>query len=295
MQSMDWDDLRCFLAVYRLGSVSAAARQLTVNHSTVLRRLNRLEAALAARLFERLNSGYVITAAGEALAGELAGMDEQIEAAQRRLMGQDRAIRGTIRLTSTDTLFASLLTPLLAEFRALHPEVTLELVMNNSFMRLTRREADVAVRGTNQPPDQLLGRCAGRIRTAPYASRAYLDRQPVGAPWQALDWVAPDEALGHLAQARWLAAKIAPAKVVTRSDSLVGMLQCVRAGMGAAMLLCPLADEHPELVQLAPPSPDLDTEIWILAHPDTRQVARVGVLTQFLHARLSADPRLQAR
>ncbi|HEY9104155.1 LysR family transcriptional regulator [Chitinimonas sp.] len=295
MQNMDWDDLRCFLAVQQGGSVSAAARQLAVNHSTVLRRLGRLEAVLAVRLFDRRNSGYLITPAGEALASELAGLGEQIETAQRRLMGQDRAIRGTIRLTSTDTLFASLLTPLLAEFRALYPEVTLELVMSNHFMRLTRREADVAVRGTNQPPDQLLGRCAGRIRTAPYASRSYLDSLPLGASWQDGSWVAPDEALGHLAQARWLAKAIPAAQVVARSDSLVGMLQCVRAGMGTAMLLCPLADDYPELVQLAPASPELDTEIWILAHPDMRQVARVGVLTQFLHSRLSADPRLQPR
>ncbi|GAB3256048.1 LysR family transcriptional regulator [Chitinimonas naiadis] len=293
MQNMDWDDLKCFLAVQQGGSLSAAARKLAVNHSTVLRRLGHLEATLGVRLFERLATGYLITAAGEALVAELAGLSEQIEGAQRRLMGQDQAIRGPIRLTSTDTLFASLLTPLLAEFRALHPEVTLELVMNNSFLSLTRREADVAVRGTNQPPEHLLGRRVGRIQTAPYASHRYLAELGDGLPWADYQWVAPDEGLRHLEQARWLADNVPTGRIVARSDSLVGMLHCVRADMGAAMLLCPLGDAEPGLKRLGEPNPALDTEIWVLTHPDMRRVARVRALTDFLYVRLSQDAHLQ--
>lgn len=179
---MDWNDLQYFLAVQQAGSLSAAARTLGVNHSTVLRRLAHLEASLGVVLFQRLPGGYVPSAAGEELLEQLAGIGERIEGAQRRLQGKDLEIRGSIRITSTDTLFGSLLTPLLVAFQQAHPQVRLQLVTNNAFLSLTRREADVAVRGSNQPPDNLLGRRVGRIQTAPYAARCYLTGKPAGCP-----------------------------------------------------------------------------------------------------------------
>ncbi|WP_439887489.1 LysR family transcriptional regulator [Pseudomonas sp. MBLB4123] len=290
---MDWSDLQYFLAVARGGSISQAARTLRVNHSTVLRRLQRLEQRLGVALFQRLPGGYELTAAGEALAAQLDGVDEQIERAGRQLLGQDLQIRGSIRLTSTDTLFASLLTPLLAQFRQAHPAVRLQLVTNNSFLSLTRREADMAVRGTNQPPENLLGRCVGRIQTALYASSAYLAGRSANLPLSEHQWVGPDESLAHLRQAAWLAARVPAEQVVARSDSLVGMVECVRLGMGVGLLLCPLAEAHAELVRLAEPDPALDTQVWVLTHPDLRGVARIRALGEFLYQALSADPRLQ--
>lgn len=177
MQDTDWDDLRYFLAVKRAGSVSGAARHLRVNHSTVLRRLGNLENGLGVRLFERLPGGYAMTAAGEALAAQLVGVGDRIEAAQRQLSGLDLRLSGAIRLTSTDTLMHDLLMPYLAEFRRAHPDIELQLVINNSFLSLTKREADVAIRPSNKPPEHLIGRRAGRIQTAVYASKAYLERK----------------------------------------------------------------------------------------------------------------------
>ncbi|MEX6501607.1 LysR family transcriptional regulator [Pseudomonas zhanjiangensis] len=290
---MDWSDLQYFLAVAQGGSISQAARALRVNHSTVLRRLQRLEQQFGVALFQRLPGGYQLTSAGEALAGQLGGVGEQIERAGRQLLGQDLQIRGSIRLTSTDTLFASLLTPLLAEFRQAHPGVQLQLVTNNSMLSLTQREADMAVRGTNQPPENLLGRCVGRIQTALYASPAYLARHPQSLPLEQHQWVGLDDSLAHLEQAAWLRARVAEAQVVARSDSLVGMVECVRLGMGVGLLLCPLADAHAELVRLADADPALDTQVWVLTHPDLRAVARVRALGEFLYRRLSVDPRLQ--
>lgn len=294
---MDWDDLKYFLAVQQGGSISAAASRLQVNHSTVLRRLARLEEALGARLFERLTTGYLLTSTGEALAADLAGLREQVDTAERHVMGQDQAIRGTIRITSTDTLFASLLTGLLAAFRALHPQVQLELVMNNALLSLTRREADVAVRGSNHPPEHLVGQRVGRLQTAPYASHAYLAEHRnrpdwTERNWPQYDWIGPDTSLSHLAQAHWLSTHVPTSCVVARSDSLVGMVQCVRAGMGVAMLLCPLGESEPSLQRLSEPDPSLDIEVWVLAHPDARRVARVRALTDFLYTHLRTDPRL---
>jgi molybdate transport repressor ModE-like protein len=288
---MDWSDLQYFLAVAQCGSISQAARILRVNHSTVLRRLQRLEEQLGVALFQRLPGGYALTTAGEALAGQLDGVAEQIERAERQLLGQDLQVRGSIRLTSTDTLFASLLTPLLAEFRQQHPGLSLQLVINNSFLSLTQREADMAVRGTNRPPENLVGRCVGRIQTALYASSAYLASRPATLALSEHLWVGPDDSLAHLEQATWLAARVPAEQVVARSDSLVGMVECVRQGMGLGLLLCPLAEARGDLLRLADAGPALDTQVWLLTHPDLRKVARIRALSDFLYQHLSADPR----
>lgn len=289
---LDWDDLQTFVAVCAAGSVSRAAAALGVNHSTVLRRLAALEGGVAAPLFDRSSGSYRLTAAGEELRSGLAGMAERMAIAHRQIAGAESEVAGEIRLTTTDTLAGSLLMPAIEAFCRQHPAVRVQVVVNNHFLSLTRREADIAVRGSNRPPDNLVGRHVGDIRTAPYASREYLRTLGRRRPLVEMDWIAPDESLAHLEQARWLARTIAADRVVMTVDSLVGMVQAVEHGIGAAMLLCPLADARPGLVRLAEPEAALDTQIWILTHPDLRQVARIRAFAQFLCEALASDPRL---
>ena len=137
MRDVDWDDLRFFLAVSERGSISAAAKLLNVNHSTVLRRLASLEKRLGSRLFDRLPDGYEMTAQGEELRNQLRGVSEQIESAQRSLSGRDLSLSGAIRITTTDTLMRGLLMPYLAEFHDLNPATQMEIVINNTFLSLT--------------------------------------------------------------------------------------------------------------------------------------------------------------
>lgn len=289
---LDWGDLQHFVAVCDAGAVSRAAASLGVNHSTVLRRLAALEQAVGAALFDREAGRYVLTPVGRKLRAGLAGMPERITGAPGQVEGREDEIRGEIRLTSTDTLVRGLLMPAIEAFSARHPAVSVKLVVNNHFLSLTRREADVAIRGSNRPPDNLVGRRVGDVQTAPYASLGYLRKRRPRPPLQALDWIAPDDSLAHLEQAQWLVRHVPRERVVMTVDSLVGMVHAVEHGVGAAMLLCPLADARPGLVRLAEPDPALNTQIWILTHPDLRQVARVRAFSQFMYEALRADPRL---
>jgi DNA-binding transcriptional LysR family regulator len=292
MRDVDWDDLRFFLAVSERGSISGAAKLLNVNHSTVLRRLASLEKRLGSRLFDRLPGGYEMTAQGEELRNQLRGVSEQIENAQRSLSGRDLKLSGAIRITTTDTLMRGLLMPYLAEFHDLNSATQMEIVVNNTFLSLTRREADVAVRPSNIVPENLLGRRVGRLRTAIYASKNYLQKNAKKKQWAAHNWVAPDETLSHLTQAKWMRENIPEDRVVVRVDSLVGMVAAVRCGMGVGMLLCLLADEETELVRLTEPVDELDTDLWILTHPALKGVARIKAFTGFLYDRLSRSDKL---
>nr|AQQ74871.1 hypothetical protein [uncultured bacterium] len=288
MHDVDWDDLRFFLSVASHGSISAAAKHLRTSHSTVLRRLASLERNLGARLFKRLPSGYAITPAGEQLRERLASVPELIDSAQRQLSGLDTRPSGTIRITSTDTLMHGLLMPMLADFRRAYPDIRLQLVVNNAFLSLTKREADVAIRPTSRPAENLVGRKVGRIQTALYASKAYWRKNSKSA-LEEQAWVVPDDSLSHLAQARWTAQHVPSHRIAASADTLVGMLSAVRAGLGIGMLLTLLADRDDQLVRIRDPEPQLDTDVWILTHTDLRHVPRIKLFTDFIHERLRAS------
>jgi DNA-binding transcriptional LysR family regulator len=181
-----------------------------------------------------------------------------------------------------------LLMPHLAEFRALNPAIQIEIVINNTFLNLTRREADIAVRPSNTVPENLVGRRVGCLRTAIYASKKYVKENGAKKEWAAHVWVAPDDALSHLAQAKWMRDNVPADRIVVRIDSLLGMVAAVRDGMGVGLLLCILANDESDIVPLAEPIDELETDLWILTHPSLKGVARVKVLSDFLYARLRA-------
>src|SRR4051812_49360190 len=142
----NWDDLRTMLALARNGGLARAAARLGVDQSTVFRRINRLEEKLAVRLFERLPSGYVATVAGERLLATAERMEEEANALDRAIAGNDCRLTGLLRVTSSETTANRLLTRHLAAFRNLHPGIEIELIVENRVLSLTRREADVALR-----------------------------------------------------------------------------------------------------------------------------------------------------
>src|SRR6202000_359286 len=143
---IDWDDVRYFLAVARGGSVRAAAERLGVNHSTVLRRIAQLDERLGVHMFEKLPSGYRLTAAGE----EVLEFADQMEASshqlETRVFGRDQSVRGRLRVTLAPPLATHLLMPDFADFARLHPDIEMDILSCGELANLTNREADVAIR-----------------------------------------------------------------------------------------------------------------------------------------------------
>src|SRR5947207_5816057 len=172
---LGWDDLRFILAVARTGTLSGAARALAVTHSTVFRRLQALERGLGVRLFDRARDGYSPTPAGDAAAALAARVEDEVLSLERRLSGQDLDPSGTVRVTTTDTIGLTILPPQIAALRAAHPQIRVEIAISNSMAALTRRDADVALRPTRDPPQSLIGRRVAGVAYAIYGAPAYLD------------------------------------------------------------------------------------------------------------------------
>ena len=125
---MDWNDLRDFLAISRHRTLSAAADALGVQQSTMGRRLKALEARVGAKLLQRTSSGFVLTAAGEAILDNVERIETETQAVERAISGKDVRLEGVVRLAAVEDLTVQILTPILAEFHVLYPGITLELI-----------------------------------------------------------------------------------------------------------------------------------------------------------------------
>jgi DNA-binding transcriptional LysR family regulator len=287
-----WDDLNTVLAVARAGSLSAAARVLGVNHSTVSRRIAALEKATGHTLFRRLARGYVPTAAGEELVAAAERMEAEVQRLARLLSGQDISLGGTVRLTAPDDMANHLLPDSLARFNETAPGVAIEMLIDNRLLNLTRREADIALRATRSPPERLVGRRIAELDAAVYARRDRIPRLGGAASepeaLRAHPWVAWEEDNETNVLKSWVMRYSAPERVVYRSNSVANQFAAVRAGLGLGALPCYLGDGAPELARVLPPEEAMATGLWILTRPDLKRAARIAALTEFLAADLAA-------
>jgi DNA-binding transcriptional LysR family regulator len=246
----------------------------------VLRRVSAFEERLGLRLFERLATGYALTAGGEELIAAARQIDDTVSTLERKLAGQDLRPSGVVRVTTTDTLMGSILPEILAEFRESHPGIQVEIAISNVMFNLTKRDADVAIRPANNPPETLIGRRIAKIAFAIYGSPQYLKKHKAR---QLTDfrWVAPDDTLAGTSVARWMHSKLPQSEVALRADSLLGIREAARAGFGLAALPCYLGDTSPDLVRMHRPIPEMETGLWILTHEDLRHTARIRTFTDF--------------
>jgi DNA-binding transcriptional LysR family regulator len=281
-----WDDLRFVAAIARTGSLSAAARKLGVHHATVFRRLGAIEQRLGVRLFDRLPSGYTPTAAGQEVAETAGRIDDDVAALGRRVVGRDLRLTGTVRLATTDTLATLILPAALAAFRTAHPGIHVELAIAGTHASLTRREADVALRVTNEPPETLIGRRIAPIAHAIFGAPGV---EPTGTvDPSAHDWLVPDDSLASTVMARWVRQHVPPERIVLRADNIAVLGAMARAGLGLALLPCFIGRSH-GLTALTPPLQGWDADLWLLHHEDLRATARVRALLDGLGTALLAQ------
>jgi DNA-binding transcriptional LysR family regulator len=291
MNRLDWNDLHLVLAVFREGTLSGAARRLGVTHSTVFRRLGAIEKTMGVRLFERFRDGYVPTPAGETAAASAARLEEEVLTLERKLSGQDLKPSGTVRITTTDTLLPILMRHVPA-MRTLHPEIQLEIGISNTMANLTRREAEIAIRPTPEPPEILVGRRVADIAHAIYGSRAYLDRRN-DRDASAHDWIGLDEALAGTVIGQWMQENLRGARVTCRVDALLALRDAAATGLGLALLPCYVGDAVSGLRRfkakiLAEPR----STLWLLTHDDLKHTARIRATLDFLAKAFASERKL---
>ena len=289
---LDWDDLKYFLAVARGGSALSASKALKVNQTTVTRRLEALESVLGLPLFERRQSGYALTPAGEALIERAEAVEKAMGAFAEAAGAQSREVSGSVCVTMQEIYAVTILPPMLRDLHDAHPGLRVELDTADLPRDLGAGEADVALRGVRAMPRDagLVGR---RIAADPwtlYCSRDYADRHT--RPRTAEDLRqhtivgGGGEKVWPMYRA-WLQRHRLEEAVTLHHSSGTGLLAAVRAGAGLAVLPSFVADRDPELIRVLEPIATDDAELWLLTHQRLRHTPRVRAVMDFLAERLT--------
>ena len=276
---MNWDDLKILLSLSRYGSTRKAAAQLGVSNTTVMRRLDGLEEALAGKLFDRTPDGFQATALAAELLPIAQGVEETLDEAERRLVGMDAQLTGGIKV-SLPLWSAHPIYDALAKFSQRYPGIDLDISASDDHVDLARREADLAIRGMpkeKRPPKDIVGIKLMPISIGYYVHTNLLTEASKGLRELTYIGSAPSHTQGELVTAGSLGLSGRHL-----FHSLMPRLMAVKHQLGVAVLPSMMAAGDPELLLLPNVPATHWGYIWVLHHKDLRQSARIRALFKHL-------------
>ncbi|HEY2780730.1 MAG TPA: LysR family transcriptional regulator [Steroidobacteraceae bacterium] len=286
-----WDLYRSFLAVLRLGSLSAAARSLGLTQPTIGRHITQLQESLGRRvLFTRSQTGLMPTAAAHELRPHAEDMAAAAAAFVRMASANLEETAGVVRLSAADVMGVEVLPPILAEFRHRHPNTVIELSLSNQLADLLRRDADIAVRMVRPKQKALLARRVGKVSLGFHAHRRYLERH--GHP-ERLEDLSHHALIGFdrtLPFSNLLDAVPLPVTrelFAFRCDNDLAQIAALRAGFGIGICQTGIARRDPDLLPLLSKQFKVDMEIWIVMHNDLKRISRMRSLFEHLAVNLA--------
>jgi DNA-binding transcriptional LysR family regulator len=283
----NWDDFRYCLAVARSGTVSAASRALQVSHATVLRRIDQMEQELGVKLFKRLQSGYVLSAAGEVFLRRAGTIEADILDMVNLLQGHDEKPGGVLRVTQPQNVLVDFY-PVYEAFLREYPDIRLEVETESAVVNLNRQDSEVAIRVTERPPELLVGRKLGELSFSAYASARYLARFDVLPQLAELAWIVFPQSVNNWGglgdNSAWaqLQRQIPASRVVLQTANCTDMLSAMRAGIGASFISQQYASQFDDLVLVPGCTIHSHRELWILTHRDLRGIRRVQCFMRFV-------------
>jgi len=282
MHNLSWSDLEYILAVAASGSLAAAARQLGVNHSTVLRRVQAFEAQNGIKIFNRLRTGYSVTPEGEMFLNAASSIDEIVQGLERKIVGVNNELSGEISITTTDSLF-SLIIDATSLLRKQYPEITFRLNNSNDRLDLDRHDADIAIRASSKPPSHLIGRKISDMGFAIYASRK-ISRSSSLTPLESRSWLGPDVPLLESIAAKWMKEHIPDSRIVFRCGSFVALAELAERDTGYVLLPRFIGDNSKLVVQTDLNVKTPTAELWVLTHKDVLASPRIRLVTDYLYS-----------
>lgn len=288
---LDWERQRAFLAVLDAGSLSGAARVLGLSQPTVRRRIEDLEHQVGAPLFTRSPSGLTPTGVARDLGQHARTMATAAEAFMRTASGDADADEGVVRITASEVIGVEVLPPIMAELRARHPGLVLELSLGSRNEDLLRREADVAVRMSPPAQKSLVARRIGAVRLGLFAHRKVLEAH--GTPLapedlKRLPLIGYESETNSVRALKAMGLTLRREDFVYRTDNDLGQLAAIRGGVGFGVCQNRLAARDPDLVAVLPDAFHFDLDTWIVMHEDLRRVRRVRLVYEALARGLTA-------
>lgn len=287
-QMIDWESIRYFLAVARLGTMSGAARSLEVDHATISRRLGALEAKIAARLVERLPRACRLTPLGQRVYELAQAMEESAYAIERLLDASRSPPSGRVTVSAPPALVANFLLKHLVAFRRANPGIQLSICPEARHVSLSRREADVVLRMTRPEEPTSVVRKLGRVSFGLYASADYAHLHDPSS-WE---FIAYDAGFAGVRQRAWLMEVAEGRPIACEISDINNHLIAARAGAGVAGLPDFLAERDATLQRLSHNGEAFFQDIWMAVHRDLRHSPQIRVVMDFLLRTFADHPAL---
>ena len=293
--AMDWDKLRVFHAVADAGSFAHAGETLNLSQSAVSRQIHSLEESLGVALFHRHARGLILTEQGETLNRTVREVFAKLAMTEALLTESRERAAGRLKVTTTTGFGSTWLAPRLNRFMALHPEVTVTLLLDDAELDLAMREADVAIRMHAPKQPDLIQRHVATFGWKIVGSPEYLKQ--AGMPQRAEDLDAhrliiygdyrpPVESINWLVEAGRRPGS--PRRAAVEVNSLPAMLQAVRSGLGLAALPDYMGEDLRDLIQVLPELKAPRIDAYFVYPEEMRHSKRVGVFRDFLVSELAA-------
>jgi len=287
MHRFTWDDLQFFLAVARTGQLSAAARKLRTNHATVSRRIDRLEQALSAKLFERSPRGYTLTALGERLVQNAEVMEREASNFHNEAMSGAAPMTGVVRISTLEgfgNFFLADRLPLLAQSQ---PGLSIEVLTIQQIVSLSRREADITITLNAPKTGPYHYEKITLYRLFIYGHRDYLARH---APVRSQADLTGHYFIGYIEDTVFTPGldyhrELLPGvRAAYQCSSIHAQLAAARSGLGLCVLPHYMACHYPELQPVIPRELHLERAYWAICHQDIATAPRIRILLSFIHA-----------
>jgi len=285
LSKISWDDWKLVIAVAEAGSTGRAAEMLRINQSTVFRRIHQLEQALGSTLFDKNRSGYTLTPLAESILPkitEISGLTHDIE---RSILGADRDPVGTVTISLAQS-FASLIMNGLADFLNANPNIKVIINASSQLVSLQDREADIVVRGSNDPDPTLYGKRVTSIGYAIYMNAEIACKQKIGRispdEYKQFGWIIPALSLANTEAAAWHRKHNLEDLAALCIDDVEIGTAAAEQGIGVAVLPTFIGDRRPKIKRVSDEIAVLRTDVWVLSHQDQRNTTRISLLRNAL-------------
>ncbi len=285
MSISTWDEIRTAFHVARMGTVSGAADALGVHHATVIRHIDALEDRLGVKLFQRHARGYTATEAGLDLLQVAQATDDQFTQLVGRIRGRGDEVSGELVVTSL-TSVSPRLTPVLAKFQTLYPDLIVRYITGDKVLRLEYGEAHVAVRAGRAPdnPDNVVQPFVAQ-EIGLFASDEYIARKGRPESFDDLsghDFVTVDSSESRAPFAQWLRDNVPAERFIFRGTDNRVLRDAVVAGVGIGFVSLWDAERYAGLNMLFDPIEEWTAPLWLVTHVDLHRTTKVQTFLKFL-------------
>ncbi|KCZ97929.1 LysR family transcriptional regulator [Hyphomonas polymorpha PS728] len=273
-----WDHIRSFLAVLEEGSLSRAARRLSLTQPTLSRHIDQLEVSLGGPLFTRSPRGLIPTDKARMIEPYARTIAASAAAMVRAASGPLSEMTGAVRISASEVVGMELLPGMLAPLREAHPGLSFEIIATNQSSDLLRRDADIAIRMVRPQQAALLARKVGDVELGLFAHRDYLARH---GTLNSLEDMAGHALIGFdhetvsVQALRAMGLTLDRADFAWRSDSDLVQLKLALAGAGIGVCQVGLARRAGNMVRLVPDEFSFALETWVTMHEELKGVARM--------------------